>query len=87
MAALHTLGVAEGVALTRQGEVSPVAIAEACLVRIEALEPALQAWVTLDREGHWRQSAVNSRFSRAKTLGCWRVFRWGSKIFFTPPVC
>ncbi len=51
MAALHTLGVAEGVALVRQGEVSPVAIAEDCLKRIEALEPALQAWVTIDREG------------------------------------
>ncbi len=51
MAALHTLGVAEGVAWVRQGDVSPVAIAEDCLQRIEALEPALQAWVTLDREG------------------------------------
>jgi aspartyl-tRNA(Asn)/glutamyl-tRNA(Gln) amidotransferase subunit A len=51
MAPLHTLGVAEGVALVRQGEVSPVAIAEDCLKRIEALEPVLQAWVTIDREG------------------------------------
>jgi aspartyl-tRNA(Asn)/glutamyl-tRNA(Gln) amidotransferase subunit A len=51
MAPLHTLGVAEGVALVRQGEVSPVAMAEACLKRIEALEPTLQAWVTIDREG------------------------------------
>ena len=51
MAALHTLGVAEGVALVRQGDVSPVAMAEACLKRIEALEPTLKAWVTLDREG------------------------------------
>lgn len=51
MAELHTLGVAETVARVRQGEVSPVAMAEACLARIDALEPALQAWVTVDREG------------------------------------
>jgi aspartyl-tRNA(Asn)/glutamyl-tRNA(Gln) amidotransferase subunit A len=51
MAPLHTLSVAEGVALVRRGEVSPVALAEDCLKRIEALEPTLQAWVTIDREG------------------------------------
>ncbi len=51
MTALHTLGVAETVSRVRRGDVSPVAIAEACLARIDALEPALQAWVTIDREG------------------------------------
>ena len=51
MAALHTLGVAEAVAAVRRKEVSPVALAEACLKRIEALEPMLHAWVTLDADG------------------------------------
>ena len=32
------------------GELSPVDLAESLLQRIEALEPALHAWVYLDRE-------------------------------------
>ena len=51
MTALHTLGVAEAAALIQRREVSPVEIAEACLTRLEALEPKLQAWVTVDRQG------------------------------------
>jgi aspartyl-tRNA(Asn)/glutamyl-tRNA(Gln) amidotransferase subunit A len=51
MAALHTLGLAEAVSLVRTQEVSPVAMVEDCLKRIDALESMLQAWVTLDRSG------------------------------------
>lgn len=51
MAAIHTLGLAELVELVRQREVSPVTVLEDCLKRIDALEPLLHAWVTLDREG------------------------------------
>lgn len=51
MTALHTLGVADMTALVRQRDVSPVEIVEACFERIEALEPKLKAWVTLDRDG------------------------------------
>jgi aspartyl-tRNA(Asn)/glutamyl-tRNA(Gln) amidotransferase subunit A len=51
MTALHTLRVAEIAALVRQREVSPVAVVEDCLSRIDALEPTLHAWVTVDRHG------------------------------------
>src|SRR5262249_32883805 len=51
MTALHTLGVAEVADLVRRREVSPVEVVEACLTRLEALEPQLQAWVTVDRHG------------------------------------
>jgi aspartyl-tRNA(Asn)/glutamyl-tRNA(Gln) amidotransferase subunit A len=51
MTALHTLGVAEAARLVRQREVSPVEVVEACLKRIDALEPQLHAWVTVDRQG------------------------------------
>jgi aspartyl-tRNA(Asn)/glutamyl-tRNA(Gln) amidotransferase subunit A len=51
MTALHTLGVAEVAALVQQREVSPVEIVTACLARLEALEPRLQAWVTINRQG------------------------------------
>ena len=50
MTALYTLGVAEVADLVRRREVSPVEVVEACLTRLEAVEPALQAWVTVDRQ-------------------------------------
>src|SRR5215470_3447885 len=51
MTTLHTLGVAEVAALVQRREVSPVEVVTACLTRLEALEPALQAWVSVDRHG------------------------------------
>ena len=51
MTALHTLGVAEVAELIRRHKVSPVEVVEACLTRLEALEPKLHAWVTVDRQG------------------------------------
>ncbi|MGE3540717.1 MAG: amidase [Candidatus Tectimicrobiota bacterium] len=51
MAALHTLSVTEVAAGIRQRAFSPVEVVEACLARIDTLEPQLQAWVTLDRQG------------------------------------
>jgi aspartyl-tRNA(Asn)/glutamyl-tRNA(Gln) amidotransferase subunit A len=51
MPALHTLGAAAVAALVRKREISPVEVTEACLKRIEALEPILKAWATLDAEG------------------------------------
>jgi aspartyl-tRNA(Asn)/glutamyl-tRNA(Gln) amidotransferase subunit A len=51
MSELHTLGVAEVAALVRRREVSPIEVAEDCVKRIEALEPQLHAWATLDRSG------------------------------------
>jgi aspartyl-tRNA(Asn)/glutamyl-tRNA(Gln) amidotransferase subunit A len=51
MTELYTLGVAEIADLVRRRQVSPVEVAEACLQRSAALEPALQAWARLDRQG------------------------------------
>ena len=46
----HRLGVSESARNIRDGALSPVALVEALLERIDALEPSLQAWVTIDRE-------------------------------------
>lgn len=51
MTALHTLGVAAIAELVRRREISPVEVVNACLARLEAVEPRLQAWVTVDRQG------------------------------------
>ena len=45
-----TLSVAEAAAQIRSGSLSPVTLAQSLLDRIDALDPALQAWVTIDRE-------------------------------------
>ena len=44
------LSVAEAAALIERRELSPVALAQSLLGRIEALDPQLHAWVTIDRE-------------------------------------
>ena len=48
---LETLSLIDAAAAIRRGELSPVQYAEGLLQRIDALEPRLQAWVTIDREG------------------------------------
>jgi Asp-tRNA(Asn)/Glu-tRNA(Gln) amidotransferase A subunit family amidase len=40
----------------RRGELSPVRIVEGCLARLDAAEPAIQAWVEVDRNGALRQA-------------------------------
>ena len=45
------LTVAEAAERIRRGTLSPVALVEACLSRIDSLEKKVQAWVTVDREG------------------------------------
>jgi aspartyl-tRNA(Asn)/glutamyl-tRNA(Gln) amidotransferase subunit A len=45
------LSVVEAAAAVRAGRLSAVELVESCLERIEALEPAVQAWVTVDRSG------------------------------------
>ncbi|HKV54788.1 MAG TPA: amidase [Candidatus Binataceae bacterium] len=49
-----TLGeVAERI---RSGELSPTALVESCLSMIDRHDPAIKAWVTLDREGALREA-------------------------------
>ena len=50
MPELHELSVAEAAAQIREGTLSPVALAEALLARIDTLDGDLQAWVTIDRD-------------------------------------
>ena len=46
----YQLNVAEAARQVSQGRLSPVALAQSMLDRIESLDPELQAWVTVDRE-------------------------------------
>ena len=50
MPELHELSVAEAAAQIREGTLSPVALAESLLSRIDVLDGDLQAWVTIDRD-------------------------------------
>ena len=47
----HQLSAAQAAAAIRSGDLSPVTLVEELLLRIEELEPMLQAWVTVDSEG------------------------------------
>ena len=51
MADLHELTVAEAAALIQRQELSPVELLEAFFKRIDLLEPDLEAWMLVDREG------------------------------------
>ncbi len=48
---LFELTVAQAAEKIRQREISPVELTEALLRRIEALDPGLKAWVTVDHQG------------------------------------
>ena len=48
---LHELTVTQAAEQIRRRELSPVELAEALLKRIDALEPQILAWETVDREG------------------------------------
>lgn len=85
MTALHTLGVADIVTLVRQRDVSPVEIVEACYKRVEALEPRLKAWVTLDRDGAMAVAQQHEqRLRRGEDIGALGGVPVGLKdIFYT----
>jgi Asp-tRNA(Asn)/Glu-tRNA(Gln) amidotransferase A subunit family amidase len=50
MTAMHELGAAEAARRIRAGSLSPSNLLAACLRRIDAVEPAVGAWVRLDRD-------------------------------------
>ena len=85
MTALHTLGVADIVTRVRQRDVSPVEIVEACYKRVEALEPRLKAWVTLDRDGAMAVAQQHEqRLRRGEDIGALGGVPVGLKdIFYT----
>ena len=61
--------IAEASALLRRKEISPVDLANACLARIEQLNPAINAFITVTRES----ALAQARESEAEILaGRWR---------------
>ena len=70
MPELHELSVAEAAAQIREGTLSPVALAESLLARIDALDGDLQAWVTIDRD------AVLSAALDSGRRRCSGAIRW-----------
>ncbi len=76
MSALHELGAAEISRRFARGELSPVEIARACLARIAAWEPKLNAMYRLDPEG----ALAQARASEAR----WRAGRALSKLDGVP---
>ncbi|MBI2873372.1 MAG: hypothetical protein HYY00_09330 [Chloroflexi bacterium] len=55
------ISVVEASARIRRGDLSPVALVESLIARIESLEPTLRAWVTLDRDGATQQAQDRQR--------------------------
>ncbi|HEV8441388.1 MAG TPA: amidase [Methylomirabilota bacterium] len=58
MGALHDLTAAQVARRIRSGSLSPVKLLDACLQRIDAVEPVVQAWVHIDREGAARTARL-----------------------------
>lgn len=64
------LSLAQMAAQVKQGQLSPVELLESLLGRIDFLEPALQAWVTVDREGATAQARrLHGELRRGKIRG------------------
>jgi Asp-tRNA(Asn)/Glu-tRNA(Gln) amidotransferase A subunit family amidase len=61
MSELFHLTATEAAARIRAGKLSPVALAEACLARIEARQPAIQAFAHLDAAAALRAAEAASR--------------------------
>src|SRR3989449_229288 len=65
---LPALGVVEAAERIRRGTLSPVALVEACLERIRALDGTVQAWVHVDETG-----ALTAARERAREAECGAV--------------
>src|SRR5262250_2670363 len=65
---LAALGASEAADAVRAGAVSPVALVEACLARIEALDGALEAWAHVDAEGAFATARERDAEARAGRL-------------------
>jgi Asp-tRNA(Asn)/Glu-tRNA(Gln) amidotransferase A subunit family amidase len=64
---VHTLTVTEAAARIRDGQLSAVQLVEALVGRIDAVDPQVQAWVTVDRDealAAARQRDADARASR-----------------------
>jgi aspartyl-tRNA(Asn)/glutamyl-tRNA(Gln) amidotransferase subunit A len=65
---LTDLGVREAADGIRRGECSAVALVEACLARVRALEPGVQAWAHLDADGALAAAREREAEARAGRL-------------------
>jgi Asp-tRNA(Asn)/Glu-tRNA(Gln) amidotransferase A subunit family amidase len=65
MTGLHELSAAAAAARIARRELSPVALVEALLARIEHLEPRLHVWAALDRAGALAQARQRERQTAA----------------------
>ena len=81
----YELSVVQAAAQIRDGSLSPVALAESLLARIDALDSDLQAWVTIDREAVLATAREReAQASRAEFLGPIHGVPVGLKdIFYT----
>src|SRR4051812_29062832 len=52
----------------RSGALSPVALVEACLARIRAVDPTLRAWIHVDEAGARTQAALREQEAKSGTL-------------------
>ncbi len=73
-----SLGVAAAAQKIRDKALSPVSLAESLLDRIDSLDPALKAWVTIDREDVIRtaqglEKELNEKVPEDPSTAC----RWG----------
>lgn len=69
MAAIHHLAAAEVAAQYRRGALSPVEVVQACLARIEACEPRLNAMYRIHREAALAQAkAAETRWRAGQPL-------------------
>jgi len=66
----YNLSLSEMISQIKQRRLSPVALMESLLQRIESLEPSLQAWVTIDRQGVLHEARLREKeIARGKTRG------------------
>ena len=70
MSDLAELSASEAARRIRAGSMSPVDLLAACLERVDKLEPAVQAWVTLDREAAMRAARGRAPRRRAPDASC-----------------
>ncbi len=85
MVELYSLTMAEMIARIRRRRLSPVALMESVLARIDSLEDRIQAWVTIDRQAVLEEAHImQAEISRGKLRGPLHGIPIGVKdIFYT----
>jgi aspartyl-tRNA(Asn)/glutamyl-tRNA(Gln) amidotransferase subunit A len=85
MAEPYQLNLAEMISQIKRRRLSPVGLMESILQRIDSLEPFLQAWVTIDRQGVLEEARRHElEIARGKTRGPLQGIPVGVKdIYYT----